>query len=43
MLPLDRRLGSEDPQSRPRDEMALKVESVVDDGVDIQKALSRCR
>src|SRR5215472_119538 len=31
--PFARRLGSEDPQRRSRDEMALKVEGVVDRGM----------
>jgi hypothetical protein len=34
------RLGSEDPQRRPRDEMALKVEGVVNGGVHAEEALS---
>ena len=39
MLPLVCRLGSEDPERRPRDEMALKIEGVVDGGVDAEKPL----
>jgi hypothetical protein len=38
---LHRRLGSEDPQRRSGDEMALKVEIIVNGGVDAQKALGR--
>jgi hypothetical protein len=37
-----RRFGSEDPQRRPGDEMALKVERVVDGGVHTEKALGGC-
>src|SRR6516225_10373460 len=37
--PLVRRLGSEEPQRRARDEMALKVEGVVDGGVHAEKPL----
>jgi hypothetical protein len=37
--PLLRRLGSEPSERRARDEMALKVEGVVDGGVHAQKAL----
>jgi len=37
--PCARRLGSEDPQRRSRDEMALKVEGVVDRGMHVQEAL----
>jgi hypothetical protein len=33
-------LGSEDPQRRSRDEMALEVEGIVDSSVHAQKALS---
>jgi hypothetical protein len=32
-------LGSEDPQSQSGDQVALKVESVVDRGVRVQKTL----
>ena len=35
------RLGSEDPERRARDEMALKVEGVVDGGVYAEKTLGR--
>ena len=41
ILPLRRRFGSEDPQRGPRDEVALKVEGVVDGGVHAHKALGR--
>src|SRR5262249_5268168 len=41
VLPLRRCLGSEDLQGRPGDEMALKVERVVDGGMHIEKALGR--
>jgi len=37
--PLVCRLGSEDPERRSRDEMALKVEGVVDGGVHAKKLL----
>ena len=37
--PLIRRLGSEDPERRARDEMALKVEGVVNGGMHAKKAL----
>src|SRR5207248_10505184 len=36
--PFARRLGSEDPQRRSRDEMALKVEGVVDRGMHAEEA-----
>ncbi len=39
VLPLVRRLGSEDPERGPRDEMALKVEGVVNGGVHAEEAL----
>jgi hypothetical protein len=39
--PFARRLGSEDPQRRSRDEMALKVEGVVDRGMHAEEALGR--
>jgi len=39
MPPLARRLRSEDPQRRARDEMALNVESVVDGCVHAEKPL----
>jgi hypothetical protein len=38
---LVRRLGSEDPQRRSRDEMALKVEGIVDRGMHVEEALGR--
>jgi hypothetical protein len=38
--PFARRFGSEDPQRRSRDEMALKVEGVVDGGMHAEEALS---
>src|ERR1700740_253180 len=41
--PFARRLGSEDPQRRSRDEMALKVEGVVDRGMHAEEALGRAR
>jgi len=34
-----RRLGSEDPERRARDEMALKIEGVVDSGMNAEKTL----
>ena len=37
--PLVRRLGSEDPERRARDEMALEIEGVVDGGVHAEKPL----
>jgi hypothetical protein len=33
--------GSENPKRRPRDEMALMVEGVVDGGMDVEKTLAR--
>ena len=39
ILPLRRRFGSEDPQRWSEDEVALKVERVMDGSVHIQKAL----
>src|SRR6516225_5164016 len=36
---LIRRLGSEDPERRARDEMALKVEGVVNGGMHAEEAL----
>jgi hypothetical protein len=39
MLPLVRRLGSEDPERRSRDEMASKVEGVVYGSVHAEEAL----
>jgi hypothetical protein len=42
--PLRRRFGSEDPQRRPGDEMALMVERIVDGGVHAEEALGgSCR
>jgi hypothetical protein len=40
-LPLRCRLGSEDPQRRSGDEMALKVEIIVNGGLHAQKVLGR--
>ena len=39
MPPLVRCLGSEDPQRRARDEMALEVEGVVNGGVHAEKTM----
>jgi hypothetical protein len=39
MSPLIRRLGSEDPERRARNEMALKVEDIVNDGMHAEEAL----
>jgi hypothetical protein len=39
--PFARRFGSKDPQHRSRDEMALKVEGVVDRGMHAEEALGR--
>jgi hypothetical protein len=36
---LVRRFGSEDPERRSRDEMALKVEVIVDGGMHAEEAL----
>jgi len=36
-----RRFGSEDPQGRSGDEVALKVERVMDGSMHIEKALGR--
>jgi hypothetical protein len=41
VLPLRCGFGSEGPQRRPRDQMTLKVEIVVDGGMHAQKALGR--
>jgi len=42
--PLRCRFGSEDPERRPRDEMALIVERIVDRGMHAEEALGgRCR
>jgi hypothetical protein len=38
-LPACGSFGSEDPKRRPRDEMSLMVEGVVDGGMDIEKTL----
>jgi len=38
-LPLRRRFGSEGPQRGPGDEVALKIERVVDGGMDTEEAL----
>jgi hypothetical protein len=38
--PLVRRLGSEDPERRPRHEMALKVEVIVDGNMHAEEALA---
>jgi hypothetical protein len=38
-LPSRRRFGSEDPKDRSRDEVALKVEVVVDGGMDAEEPL----
>ena len=43
MPPLVRRLGSEDPERRARDEMALKVKGIVDGGMHAEKTLGRAR
>ena len=40
ILPLVRRFGSKDPERRPRDEMALKIEGVVNGGAHAEKTLS---
>ena len=39
ILPLASRFGSEDPERRARDEMALKVEGVVNGGMHAEKTL----
>src|SRR3984893_14644037 len=39
ILPLRRRFGSEGPQRGPGDEVSLKVERVVDGGMDAEEAL----
>jgi hypothetical protein len=39
VFPLVRRFGSEDPERRSRDEMALKVEVIVDGGMHAEEAL----
>src|SRR5438477_12406137 len=40
-LPPRRRFGSEGPQRRPGDEVALKIECVVDGSVHVEEALGR--
>ena len=40
-LPLRRRFGSEGPQRGPGDEVALKIECVVDGSVHVEEALGR--
>ena len=39
VLPLRRRFGSEGPQRGPGDEVALKIERVLDGGMDTEEAL----
>jgi hypothetical protein len=39
ILPVRRRFGSEGPQRGPGDEVALKIECVVDGGMDAEEAL----
>src|SRR5438477_6002202 len=41
ILPLRRGFGSKGPQRRSGDEVALKVERIMDGGVHIEKALGR--
>ena len=41
--PLIRRLGSEDPERRARDDMPLKVEGVVNGGMHAEEALGGAR
>jgi hypothetical protein len=43
ILPLGGCFGSEDPKRRPRDEMSLMVEGVVDGGMDVEKTLRGSR
>jgi hypothetical protein len=43
ILPPGGCFGSEDPKRRPRDEMSLMVESVVDRGMDVEKPLRGSR
>ena len=38
-LPMRRRFGSEGPQRGPGDEVSLKIERVVDGGMDAKEAL----
>jgi hypothetical protein len=40
-LPFCRRFGSESPQRRSGNEVALKIERVVDSGMDAEEALRR--
>src|SRR5208282_583340 len=40
-LPVSSRFGAEYPQCRARDEMALKVEGIVDGGMHAEEALGR--
>jgi hypothetical protein len=41
ILPLGGCFGAEDPKRRPRDEMSLMIEGVVDGGMDVEKTLRR--
>jgi NAD(P)-dependent dehydrogenase (short-subunit alcohol dehydrogenase family) len=43
ILPPGGCFGSEDPKCRPRDEMSLMVEDVVDGGMDVEKTLRGSR
>jgi hypothetical protein len=43
ILPPGGCFGSEDPKRRPRDEMSLMVEGIVDGGMDVEKPLRRSR
>ena len=43
ILPPGGCFGSEDPKGRPRDEMSLMVEGVVNGGMDIEKTLRGSR
>jgi hypothetical protein len=43
ILPPGGSFGSEDPKRRPRDEMSLMVEGVVDGGMDVEKTLRGSR
>jgi hypothetical protein len=43
ILPPGGGFGSEDPKCRPRDEMSLMVEGIVDGGLDVEKTLRRSR
>jgi hypothetical protein len=42
-LPSGGCFGSEDPKRRPRDEMSLMVESIVDGGMEVEKTLRGSR